>query len=62
MILRVLTEELRHGGHLDILRELIDGTTSPANTPVDTTEYLAKVRAAAAPFAPSQSPRSRRRP
>ncbi|GAB3809964.1 DinB family protein [Kribbella italica] len=53
MILRVLNEELRHGGHLDILRELLDGTTSPSNHPVDTAEYLAKVRAAAEAFAPA---------
>lgn len=26
MILRVLAEELRHGGHLDVIRELVDGT------------------------------------
>ena len=26
MMLRVLSEELRHGGHLDVVRELIDGT------------------------------------
>lgn len=25
-MLRVLSEELRHGGHLDVVRELIDGT------------------------------------
>ncbi|WP_460653689.1 DinB family protein [Kribbella endophytica] len=57
MILRVLTEELRHGGHLDILREQIDGTTSPSNTPIDPTEHLTKIQAAAAPFAPPQSPK-----
>jgi hypothetical protein len=56
MILRVLNEELRHGGHLDFLRELLDGTTGPSNTPIDTTEYLAKVWAAAAPFAPPSIP------
>jgi hypothetical protein len=56
MVLRVLNEELRHGGHLDILRELVDGTTSPSNTPIDTTDHLARVRAAAAPFAPPSTP------
>ncbi|MGC4939467.1 DinB family protein [Kribbella sp. DT2] len=54
MILRVLNEELRHGGHLDILRELVDGTTSPSNIAVDQTAYLAKVHTAAAPFAPPE--------
>jgi hypothetical protein len=29
MMLRVLGEELRHGGHLDIVRELVGGTVSP---------------------------------
>jgi hypothetical protein len=28
MVLRVLAEELRHGGHLDIVREVVDGTTT----------------------------------
>jgi len=32
MMLRVLGEELRHGGHLDIVRELIDGTAQTAST------------------------------
>jgi hypothetical protein len=58
MMIRVLNEELRHGGHVDIIRELLDGTGDPRNASVATTErdaYVAKVRAAAAPFAPPQS-------
>ena len=30
MMLRVLSEELRHGGHLDIVRELVDGSATSA--------------------------------
>ncbi|MEV6281485.1 DinB family protein [Kribbella sp. NPDC051770] len=46
MMLRVLNEELRHGGHLDILRELIDGADEPAR--------IARIHAAAEPFRPPE--------
>lgn len=32
MMLRVIAEELRHGGHLDVARELVGGVTT-SNTP-----------------------------
>jgi hypothetical protein len=53
MMIRVLNEECRHGGHLDIVRELVDGTGDPRDTPTDFAARVAKIRAAAEVFAPA---------
>ncbi|WP_432940077.1 DUF664 domain-containing protein [Kribbella sp. CA-253562] len=53
MMIRVLPEECRHGGHVDIVRELVDGTGDPRDTSTDLTARVAKIRAAAEVFAPA---------
>jgi uncharacterized damage-inducible protein DinB len=55
MMIRVLNEECRHGGHLDIVRELVDGTGDPCDTSTDLAARVAKIRAAAEVFAPADS-------
>lgn len=40
MMMRVIAEELRHGGHLDIARELVDGTAK-SDTPRSQRWWLA---------------------
>lgn len=55
MIVLVLAEECRHGGHIDVVREMIDGRAGADHADFgDTTrwrEYVAKVQAAADLFA-----------
>lgn len=55
MITRVLGEECRHGGHIDVVRELIDGRGGPDQAEFGDTEkwrqYVAKLQAAADVYA-----------
>ncbi|WP_427886942.1 DinB family protein [Kribbella sp. GL6] len=51
MIVIVLGEECRHGGHIDVVRELVDGRAGPDHTdfgaPAKWQAYVTKVQAAA---------------
>jgi hypothetical protein len=55
MIVLVLAEECRHGGHIDVVREMIDGRAGSDYADFGGTtewrEYVAKVQAAADLFA-----------
>jgi uncharacterized damage-inducible protein DinB len=52
MMIRVFNEQCRHGGHLDIVRELVDGVGDPRDASTDHTARVAKIHAAAEVFAP----------
>jgi hypothetical protein len=52
LLVRVLDETAHHAGHLDIVRELVDGSTGSdtAESGTDWPAYVARIQAAADPF------------
>ncbi|ADB34291.1 protein of unknown function DUF664 [Kribbella flavida DSM 17836] len=57
MMVRVLGEECRHGGQLDVVRELVDGTGDARDAEKDPEvrrAFVARVQAAADVFGPQQ--------
>lgn len=57
LLIRMVAETAQHAGHIDIIRELIDGRAGPEHDAIDDAtrrEYLSTVQRAADAFAPGR--------
>jgi hypothetical protein len=58
LLIRMVVETAQHAGHIDIMRELIDGRAGPEQDDIDEAtrrEYLSAVQRAADAFAPGHT-------